>query len=336
MPSSRDTARLQLERLLHILPAAARKGGVTYDELSRTLGVDAARVRKDVTELQSRSFHHPPGSGDQLQVTLEEDRVRVWTTGEFTRPVRLTPREILALHLGLRMMAGQESPELRGRAPELARRLAEALAALPAEELETLLASRPVATDVEQGPDQVQATVFAAARHLVHCALRYLKPDGAAPEERRVCPYALVRAEGRWYVVGHACDADEVRVFRMDRVLAAELDGEPFEVPEEFDVSDYVDGGRVYRAHDEDEVRVRYSPRIARWIRERELESGPGAETEAGAIREASDGSVLVDRRVADPRWLVRHVLQYGPDAEVVEPEAYRGMVREVVEGMAG
>lgn len=325
MSPARDTARDQLERLLHILPAAARDEGVTYAELSRTLGVDADRVRRDVTELRNRAFHHPPGSGDEIQVSLESDRVRIWTTGEFRRPARLTPREVLALHLGLRVMAGQAPPERRARLLDLARRLAGELASVPEDELESLLEGPAVATDVEQGPDEVRATVFDAARRRVHCALRYLKPGGDAPEERRVRPYALTRAEGRWYVVAHACDAGEVRVFRMDRILAARPDGEPFEVPEEFDPAEFVDGGRVYRAEEEDRVRVRYSARIARWILEREVEG-----------EEAPDGSALVYRRVADPRWLVRHVLQYGRDAEVVEPEEYRGMVREVVEGMAG
>ena len=45
----------------------------------------------------------------------------------------------------------------------------------------------------------------------------------------------------------------------------------------------------------------------------------------------ASDGSVTETYQVADPHWIVRHVLQYGPEAEVVEPEEVRGWVRGVV-----
>ena len=35
--------------------------------------------------------------------------------------------------------------------------------------------------------------------------------------------------------------------------------------------------------------------------------------------------------QVADPHWIVRHVLQYGAEAEVLEPEEVRGWVRGVV-----
>jgi len=35
--------------------------------------------------------------------------------------------------------------------------------------------------------------------------------------------------------------------------------------------------------------------------------------------------------KVADPAWLVREVLQYGAEAEVLEPESLREAVRGAV-----
>lgn len=59
-------------------------------------------------------------------------------------------------------------------------------------------------------------------------------------------------------------------------------------------------------------MRVRYSPRIARWI----------AEREGKAL--AADGSLEMEHPLPDWEWGMRHVLQYGRDAEVVEPAALR------------
>jgi predicted DNA-binding transcriptional regulator YafY len=102
----------------------------------------------------------------------------------------------------------------------------------------------------------------------------------------------------------------------MDRILSATLLPESFEIPADFDAEEWVaPGGRVYRASGDTEVVVRYSPRIARWIREK------------GPVEERDDGSVLVRHRVADPDWAVRHVLQYGTDAEILEPEVCRRSV---------
>jgi predicted DNA-binding transcriptional regulator YafY len=69
------------------------------------------------------------------------------------------------------------------------------------------------------------------------------------------------------------------------------------------------------------EAVVAFSPRIARWIRERYPEG-----------HDAPDGRYHVRFQVADPRWLAREVLQYGAEAEVIEPKA----VRETIRGMLG
>jgi predicted DNA-binding transcriptional regulator YafY len=77
----------------------------------------------------------------------------------------------------------------------------------------------------------------------------------------------------------------------------------------------FADGKAFLTAGAVSEATVRYSPRIARWIAERE-----GRQLEA-------DGGLRISHPVADSEWLIGHVLQYGPDAEVIEPEATRAAV---------
>ena len=76
----------QLERILYILPAAAREGGTGLASLAEALGVTRARVVQDITDVTHRSFYHPAGSGDDLQIELTVERVSVWTKGDFQRP----------------------------------------------------------------------------------------------------------------------------------------------------------------------------------------------------------------------------------------------------------
>lgn len=115
-------------------------------------------------------------------------------------------------------------------------------------------------------------------------------------------PHVVAYAEGSWYVVGLCHDRQERRVFRIDRILEAEILDEEFEfeAPQDFDPSSYPSNGRVFRADDEVEVPVRYSPRVARRL----IERGEGGMDE--------DGSVVVRHRVADPSWVVRHCVDAG------------------------
>lgn len=113
--------------------------------------------------------------------------------------------------------------------------------------------------------------------------------------------------------------AGDWRHFRADRVLDASLEAETFAARADFkplrapaDVFRSAEGG--------DEVVVRYSPQVARWLAER----FPGA-------RRLEDGAVEVTHRVVEPSWLVRMVLQYGAEAEVVGPASYREYVSRAV-----
>lgn len=322
--SGRSTSAEKLERLLYLLPAAAEGEGATLAELSENLGVDEERVLRDVQEVTARAYHGRPGMADRLQIAVEGDRIRVWTAGEFARPVKLSPREALAVDLALRGLAmgigngtGADVPDDRlKRRQEIARRLEADLAVASVEELAEHFA---VEEETREGRDaRVQSGLFRAAREGRWCRIRYLGSGDTEPEWRTVAPYALVYDDGRWYAVSRCRTAGGLRIFRFDRVLDLEVEEERFEVPEEFDLSEHLAGERAYDAPaDEVEVTVRYDRRVARWIREQ------------WDVEEVDGGDVVVRHPVADPRWIVRHVLQYGGAAEVVDPPGIRERVAE-------
>jgi proteasome accessory factor C len=312
----KEPAERQLERVLHVLPLAAREGGASLAELAAQLGVPGERLLRDLEEVTARAYYIEPPV--DIDISIEQDRVTVWTTGEFRRPVKLSPREVLALTLGLRLLADEADATRADALRALASRLDAALAAVPAGALAEDFA---VGAGDPAGEGQL-AMLREAARERRPCRLRYLKPTDVEPEPRDLHPYALVHAGGHWYALGHCPEAAGVRAFRLDRILAVSpLEGS-FEVPKDFDARDHVEKGGgspggVFRADDTVEVTVRYSPRIVRWMEEQ------------GVGKKRSDGSLNVRHPVADPGWLVRHVLYHGPDAEVVHPPEIRDLMRQ-------
>jgi predicted DNA-binding transcriptional regulator YafY len=162
--------------------------------------------------------------------------------------------------------------------------------------------------------------LIACARERTRCRIQYLKPAAAAPAERVLHPWAVVHAEGRWYVVAWCETSEGARTFRLDRILDAEPCEGRFERPDQVEVEAFLSGGRVYHADHDTEVVVRYSPGVARWIEE----WAPAAEPTPG-------GGLLVRHHISDPGWVVRHVLAYAGEAEVVEPAELRACVVEAV-----
>jgi proteasome accessory factor C len=313
------TAADQLSRILHLLPLATREQGVSLDRLAAEVGLEREQVVEDLHVVATRADYHRAGPGDDTQIVVEADRVYVWTTGEFRRPARFSPAESLALGMGLRVLAAEQGEEQGTRVLALAERLESTLAGVERERWEEHLA-----LDAGQGSGTTRAALLEAARTRRCCELLYLKTGAERPEHREVEPYVAVVAAGVWYVLARCQRSDGVRAFRLDRIIGVAPGEERFEVPADFDPEQYLRGGRVFHAAEEAEVVVRYSPRIARWI----VEKGPA--------EACADGSVVVRHRVADPRWLVRHVLQYGSDAEVLEPAEFRERVRAAVGRVRG
>lgn len=314
-----ETALERIERLLQLLAIAAGTAddqGLPYDELAAMLDVDRDQLDRDLAEITAREYYMRGGEGADIQIALDTDRVRVWTTGHLRRPTRLSIGEAAALDLGLRILAAErEDPEL----PERMRHLMEKLARAVPENV----ADHVAADGDPAAVDSLRALIVEAAQRRQRVELRYLKPNADAPEDRTLEPYTVVYSQGQWYAVGWCPERDAVRVFRLDRVLELKVPGDAsFDAPADFELSDYVTDGRVYSAESEHEVVVRYGGRVAPWL----LERGEGEPLE--------DGGVLVRHQVSDPSWIVRHVLQYGRDARVLEPEWVAEAVKEAVTGV--
>jgi proteasome accessory factor C len=318
----------RFERLLHVLPSAARDGGATLGDLARALDTSEKRIVEDLELVTARAYYHPGGWPDDVSILLDRGRVRVYHASGLDRPMRLTLRETLCLAIGLRGTAAASHLADDQARSALLRRAERHLGTSPVDDDGMPTHASVLADDHVPDSAGIRETLLAAARDRRACAIVYAKASAADMDARLIHPYAILHGEGMWYVVGWCAMKEGMRVFRVDRILEAADTDATFEVPPDFDPAEWIDAHRVYCASADTEVRVRYSSRVARWVRER-------ADGLPGGWQEEGDGSVVVRHRVADPHWVVTHALTYGADAEILEPEEMRGLVRDALERMA-
>jgi len=291
----RNSSGVRLQRLLALLSwVAAQPDGAGIDELCQRFEVAQDRLVDDL-QLAMMIGADLPGYTDMpFEVIIEDGRVWV-RLFSFRRPLRLTPGEGLALLAAGQAVLDQPGADAEGPLARGLDKLADLLGVEPEEVLDVDLATPrgPVAEVLESG---------LAQRRQVR--LRYYGYARDAVSERVVNPWNLFVDQGAWYLSAWCGDAEGERVFRVDRIQAAELLEPTFEPPK----GPPTTAVRIDAA-DSPRVVIDLSP-AARWV----LESFPVADVE-----EVADGAVRVTLVVTGRAWLERLLLRLGPDARVVE-----------------
>jgi predicted DNA-binding transcriptional regulator YafY len=145
------------------------------------------------------------------------------------------------------------------------------------------------------------------------------------PLQRDLDPYAMVHRWGWWYMVGYCHLREDIRSFRVDRIVELMLLEETFNPPVDFDVRTYL--SREPHTQSNIQVRLHFAPEGALLA----LDDRAMWDT----VDEHPDGSVVVTFAAPSLEWAVRAVLFYGSYAIVLEPEELRRLISEQSQAVA-
>ncbi|GEL93525.1 helix-turn-helix transcriptional regulator [Cellulomonas composti] len=276
-------------RLLGMVAYLARHEGVRVDELARQFGVTPQQVVRDVETLwlTGTPGYLPYDLIDFDVTSLEEGVVRLTESRNMTRPLRLGAREGLALVAALRALQAALEGTLDDERAQVVSSALTKLSAATGElagavDVELAVGARP----------EVAAALTRALRLDRRLHLRYVDASDAVTE-RDVDPVRLVAEADRGYLLAWCRAADGERLFRVDRIVAAEVLDVPTELHPLSESSD-----RFAPGPDGELVTLHLASQ-GRWV----AESSPVED-----VRNLEDGSFEVDLRVVSPAWL-RHLL---------------------------
>jgi predicted DNA-binding transcriptional regulator YafY len=142
---------------------------------------------------------------------------------------------------------------------------------------------------------------------------------------RVVDPYGFIVSNGRVYCVAFDHTRRDKRVFAIDNVSEPRALAATFVKPADFDVESFAAASisGVMSGEDHQSVKVRFAPRVAK--------AAMAARVVADRqIARNSDGSVEIDYRVGNVDELVRWVLGWGSQAEVVDPKLARDRIAQL------
>lgn len=321
-----QTAAAQLKRLLLALPLLADDRPHALAEVAERVGTDVATLRDDLMTLVTRVTEDPGGFTESVQLLLGPTEVRLATpNGHFRRPMALTRVELHALELGLAALHHESPPDERRAVLRARDRLRRALATMPGEDIATARHDRYLALGDESDDERrIRRELQRCIRDRTLATITYRSARAPEDSERRVEPLAVIWSRGAWYLVAWCERQEGLRVFRLDRITRATAEAERFAARGGLALDEVLRDGKVLSGGGDEVMRVRYSPRVARWIAERER------------LPVAADGSVEAEYPLLDVEWGVRQVLRYGPDAEVLSPASLREAVVARLREIAG
>jgi len=305
----------RLSRLLAMVPFVLRREGVTLTELAGHFEVSERQVVRDLELLfVCGTPGHLPD--DLIEADWEGGVVRIGNAEPISRPLRLTSEEAVVLLLGLRLLGDVPGPHDRAATTSAA----DTLSALTSGQRSRLGLIRD-----PYGPPKHAGTVTTALLQRRRLRLRYLSAGRDELTEREVDPYRIVSDAGRHYLEGWCHRAESVRLFRLDRVVQAEVLESPAPGPDERAVAEAGrgSGGQVPRSPADTALVLRLH-RGAHWVAEH-YGAEPVGRTRAGD--RVPEGALDVRLRVADPDRAVRLVLGLGGAAEVLVPGPVRASV---------
>ena len=302
--------------VLRLIQLASREGGVTFEEIRQEVGYPRGMILQLCDALNQVEI--PPAQPDDIMdFMIEGDRVEVYYHLNLAKPLNLSDRDVLALVLALEW-ASQIKVIDPGMTASILSKVNQA--------------RQNGEHGFDAGGIQVLAAEDTPGRELIGplgkavkeyrpVQLVYFSQHQGQTTRRRVAPYRLYFREGVWYLRAYEMQPEHTepgwRTFRLDRIREIEVSQEDFD-PNSLPETEEGEKLFVFEDGSKTLTRTRFLPPTARYIRE----MAPPAQ-----IEDRKDGELILSYEVAGFPYFRSFVLQFGGDAEVLEPEHFRNAV---------
>jgi len=280
----------RIHRLLAMLPWVIANPGAPVDEVCRRFGYTRPGLVKDLNTVFVCGLPGY-GPGDLMDASIDDDEVTVEMADYFSRPLRLTAREMLGILASAKAVqsSGLGTSSLDGAIAKIERTL------IPD-------AGDMVVIDLPEPPMVGQLRAAAEAGEVVR--IDHTAIASGVRKVREVEPWSVFTTLGNWYLSGYCRSARGERVFRIDRIRTAETTGERFAAAES--------SGKTsirYTPGDGDAYATIRLGGAARWV------------AEYYPVEVLSDGaeSMTIRMSASDATVIARLLIRLGGGATLVE-----------------
>lgn len=301
-------------RLLTVLELLQSHSQLSGAELARRLEVDGRTVRRYIVRLQEMGIPVEAEYGPHGCYRLRR--------GYKMPPLMLTDAETVALTLGLMALRDLHLP-VEVAAVEGALAKTERVMPQPLHERARALQEAITFHSSHRGsaqPDTITA-LSSAIYQQYPVEIRYRTGTGQE-SVRTLNPYGIVVHEGVWYLAGYCHLRQDLRTFRVERILSLSACAGHFEKPNDFNALAYIlQALNTGPAHAQIEVLIKTSLSHAQQFMAPVF----------GHLTETPDG-ILFRRAAYHLDWVAHFLLSLDVPIEIRQPVALREAIQDLVQ----
>lgn len=290
----------EVEQALTLVPYLLQHPRIPVEEVTATFGIPKQRLFQLLNVLFMCGPSRTPGGMIEVDIEAAESQGVVIVTNADTlnRPIRLSVNDAIPIVLGVRALRELVGEDLQSAADSVLAKLTQALGG----EQEGL---ERVRVELATGDPQVRQVLQEAVTAGQMVVITHRRHD--TDRRLEVEPHAVLEIDGVGYLQAWSRLRGDWRVYRLDRISAAELTAEAVH-----------DHGAAPDVRQDWQQRLAEAPMV-------ELELSPQASwvveyfpVQELAVPEEGDGRRRVRIPVVDPVWLRRLLLELGPRVQLL------------------
>lgn len=308
----------QFHRLQAILKAVQAGGFPNSSDFSDQLEVSRRTILRDIEFLRTEW-------GAPIQ--YDESRKGYFLPDPaWTLPaLKLERREVFALGIAQKLIGAFRGTPLEREMRSALARVAESLEGRVSIRPELLTQHISVMGEdyAPQDPKIWTAVLQSIERneqiHITYCTFR------GEEKAYRVDPYHLTAYHGDWYLVGWHHRRNKTATFAVSRIQSVSVSGAFFSLPDTAEIQRHMaEGFGITGGEDIMKVRLKFSASVAPYIAGRIWHPSQ-------QMKPQKDGALELVIETRGWKELVRFILSWLPDVEVIEPWVLRERIREKV-----
>ena len=307
---------VRLNRLQELF--RGRKAGYTPHELARLTGVHVRTIQRDLLVLQSESG---------VPLTEEHGRYAL-LHDERLGPVSLNLQEARAILIATRLFL-RHSDEGDPYAAAAIKRIAGIMPPGVREQVSAAgesLGTRPLDADFSRN---LCAVTDAWSRRRV-LRISYRSAGKSRSKEVIIDPYFLEPSAAGFatYVIGYSHTHGQVRTFKIERIVSADMLPQAFEMPADLSIDNLLGSAWGIIWGEGHVVKLRFAADVAWRVRESRWHPSQ-------SLDEMDDGTCVLTITVASLMEIGRWVRSWGDRVEVLSPAALRDELRREAVALA-